>query len=332
MMIFNYSMNLIWISFIGLSSAANVIEEIFLQQKDVKKNPFDILKHEKRYSKFVAAIERFPDILHYLKCTKDNVTIFAPTDEAFGDLKSDTSTKWRQILQYHISNDSLGFDDLNDGALISTNLELESLSNTNQKLKVLERDREYYIGTDSRHTKISLEDKKEFPKGAIFSINNLLIPPSSLVDQPLVAEITQSLWTFYMAIQHAGLEEIYKNMQGLTIFAPTDDAFALLGDEIIDFLFSAAGKLILQQMLYYHIIPPQENPIYTMDMKEAGGYYRSMFMGKTIQCKKLKAAEKSLIIVNQKSSVVYQDVLGSNGVMHVVDRVLLPFSIPQYEK
>lgn len=326
-------MNLLWILLAGLSSAAHVIEEMFLQLADVKKNPFDILKHEKRYSKFVEAIEKVPDILHYLKCTQDKLTIFAPTDEAFGNLKTDASTTWKQILEYHISNDSLDFDDIaDDEYLISTHLEMESLSKTNQKLKVLERDREYYIGTDARHTKISWQNKKKFPKGAIFSIKNLLIPPSSLVDQPLIAEIPYSLWTFYMAIQHAGLEDIYKNMQGITIFAPTDDAFALLGEDIIGFLFSAAGKFILQQILYYHIIPPQDSPIYTTDMKETGTNYRSMFMGKTIECKKLRASEKSIIIVNQKSNVVYKDVLGSNGVMHVVDRVLLPFSIPMFEK
>lgn len=295
------------------------------------KSPLDILKKNHEFSKFVDALENYPDLIDYVKHLKTDTTIFAPTNEAFDKCADHDYSSLKAILKYHIVTIKLQKEDFEDGRLVKTKLILEGLKNGPQRLKILMKDHEFYVGNDFYHTKVTFHDSKEFGKGIIYAISNLLIPPTNVRDQILISHIPTTLFTFYTALNYAELTEIVVNMEGISVFAPSDDAFASLDETILKYLFSPLGKPVLRALLLFHIIPPQDIPIYTDEISANILCYRTLLMGKTITLEKRTFPDTSVVIVNKNAHVIYSNVLCSNGVIHVIDRLLLMFDIANAE-
>jgi uncharacterized surface protein with fasciclin (FAS1) repeats len=123
-----------------------------------------------------------------------------------------------------------------------------------------------------------------------------------------------NLKTLVAAVKAADLVETLKGKGPFTVFAPTDDAFAKLPKDTIDDLLKPQNRAKLAKILTYHVVPGK---ITASDIK---GKKTNV---KTVEGSKLAVdSEKGVRVNNAK--VVEADIIASNGVIHVIDTVLMP--------
>ena len=132
--------------------------------------------------------------------------------------------------------------------------------------------------------------------------------------------------TLVVAVKAAGLVETLEGKGPFTVFAPTNEAFAKLPAGTVDTLLKPENKATLVKILTYHVVPGKVEAGDLVKMITAGNGSATL---KTVQGETLTATLKgsSVIITDQKGDlamVTIADVNQSNGVIHVVDTVLLP--------
>ena len=122
--------------------------------------------------------------------------------------------------------------------------------------------------------------------------------------------------TLVAAVQAAGLVDTLKSEGPFTVFAPTDEAFADLPEGTIESLLEPANKDQLVSILTYHVIPGK-----VMSADIAG----KELMVESVQGSKIEVNATSGVKVDD-ASVVTADIETSNGVIHVIDKVIMPAS------
>ncbi len=146
-------------------------------------------------------------------------------------------------------------------------------------------------------------------------------PPSPLPDALTgniieVANQSGEFSTFVNLVQEAGLTMKLEGPGPFTVFAPTDDAFAALPEGTTSQLLEPANRGDLVSLLEYHILPGNV----TADEIAADGPAPATVDGRAL---KLSASESGSVMVGD-ATVVTADIMASNGVIHVVDKVLTP--------
>ncbi len=132
--------------------------------------------------------------------------------------------------------------------------------------------------------------------------------------------------TLVAAVKAAGLVETLSGPGPFTVFAPTNEAFAKLPAGTVDTLLKPESKDALTKVLTYHVVSGKMSAADLMAAIDAGG---GKAMLKTVQGEELTAAKAGAGIdltdaKGGKSMVTIADVNQSNGVVHVVDTVLMP--------
>ncbi len=120
--------------------------------------------------------------------------------------------------------------------------------------------------------------------------------------------------TLVAAVQAAGLVDALKGPGPLTVFAPTDAAFAKLPEGTLDSLLKPENVDQLKAILLYHVV---SGKVMSGDIK--GEVTPATLQGATLD---VKASAGGVMVNNAK--VVGADVVASNGVIHVIDTVVLP--------
>ena len=126
-----------------------------------------------------------------------------------------------------------------------------------------------------------------------------------------VASGAGSFGTLVAAVQAAGLVETLKGEGPFTVFAPTDEAFAKIPKEQLDALL--ADKAALTKVLTYHVVPGK---VMAADVTNAS-------TAKTVEGGSLSIDTTDGVTVDG-ARVVQTDILASNGVIHVIDTVIIP--------
>lgn len=134
-------------------------------------------------------------------------------------------------------------------------------------------------------------------------------------DLVAVASGAENFKTLVAAVKAAGLVETLQGKGPFTVFAPTDEAFAKLPAGTVESLLKPENKEKLAAILKYHVVPGKvlAADVKTMEAKTAQG-----------QSVKLKVSEAGVTVDNAK--VTKTDLLAENGVIHVIDSVILPNS------
>ncbi|MEE4602562.1 MAG: fasciclin domain-containing protein [Desulfobacteraceae bacterium] len=120
--------------------------------------------------------------------------------------------------------------------------------------------------------------------------------------------------TLVAAVQAAGLAETLKGEGPFTVFAPTDDAFAKLPAGTLDDLLKPENKDKLAAILTYHVVSGKVMAKDVMTMKEA----------KTVNGQSVMVSMDADTVMIDNAKVVNADIECSNGVIHVIDTVILP--------
>lgn len=139
--------------------------------------------------------------------------------------------------------------------------------------------------------------------------------PSFAADTDIVdtAVGAGSFTTLVAAVQAAGLVDTLKGEGPFTVFAPTDDAFAALPAGTVDDLLKPENKETLIKVLTYHVVPGK---VMSTDLSNG-------MKAATVEGSEVTIATEGGVKVND-ANVTTADIEATNGVIHVIDAVLLP--------
>ena len=139
-------------------------------------------------------------------------------------------------------------------------------------------------------------------------------------DQPDVVDTAvqaDGFDTLVSLVQQAGLVETLKGEGPFTIFAPTDEAFAALPEETLNALTDPENRDQLVNVLTYHVVPGNVMASQVTQIEEAATV-QGQAIGISVQ-------DGNVMLSGQNTATVIQtDITASNGVIHVIDTVLLP--------
>ncbi len=128
-----------------------------------------------------------------------------------------------------------------------------------------------------------------------------------------LAASTESLSTLVAAVRAAGLVETLQGDGPFTVFAPTNDAFAALGEATLRSLLRPQNRDRLRAILTYHVVP---------------GRFTAAAIGRVDELETANGESLSIGIRINDARLVATDIDASNGIVHVIDRVLLPREMP----
>jgi uncharacterized surface protein with fasciclin (FAS1) repeats len=238
-------------------------------------------------------------------------TVFAPTDEAFaklpegtveGLLKPENIEQLKAILLYHVVEGKVMAADVS-GISSAT-----ALSGKDLTVKVDMGN--VYIN----ESKVVLADV-EASNGVIHVIDAVLLPPAELSDIVDTAVADGRFTTLAAALQAAGLVETLKGEGPFTVFAPTDDAFAKLPAGTVETLLKPENLEQLKSILLYHVVAGKVMAADVVTLTSADAV-----SGAQISIK----IQDGKVYLNETIQVIITDIETSNGVIHVIDAVLLP--------
>ncbi|MBO6513558.1 MAG: CIA30 family protein [Phycisphaerales bacterium] len=242
----------------------------------------------------------------------EQVTIFAPTDDAFAQLPSETvefltseegKDTLQSILAYHIVPGSLRSSDLLNRRTLRT-LNGQTLDiQTNQGLSI--------SGANFQVTDAA------FDSGTVHVIDSVLIPQSKSILE--LASHTDELSTLATAIETAGIGDQLSNENGpWTVFAPLNSAFASLPHGVLDNLLKPENRAQLIDVLGLHVIPGRISSADLLTNKRARSYFGNP-VEFTLRNGKIEV---------QGARIVAADIQAANGVIHLIDGVITKPSAP----
>lgn len=132
-------------------------------------------------------------------------------------------------------------------------------------------------------------------------------------DLVAVASSNESFTTLVAAVKAAGLVDTLQGDGPFTIFAPTDEAFAALPAGTVESLLKAENRDQLIAILTYHVVPAK---VMAADVKSG--------KAPTVNGSQIEVKVKDGTVMINDATVLTTDVMASNGVIHVIDRVILP--------
>lgn len=162
-----------------------------------------------------------------------------------------------------------------------------------------------------------LESKMK--KTIISAVAGLMVSVSALAGS-MKADIVETaseagtFKTLLTAAQAAGLVDTLKSDGPLTVFAPTDEAFAKLPAGTVEMLLKPENKDQLASVLTYHVIPGKVMASEVTDMS----------MAKTVQGDSVDFRVMGDKVMIDQAQIVATDIQASNGIIHVIDSVILP--------
>ena len=234
-------------------------------------------------------------------------TVFAPTDDAFAAAGIDLTTfdtdeenaTLVDILTYHVYAGSVEAAEVTDG-MTATMLNGDDATFTVTNESVM-------IGDAT----VTMADVMA-SNGIIHVIDKVLMPPADLVDIPTVAQGTGIHDSLVAAVIQAELLSTLQGEGPFTVFAPTDDAFAAAGVDLAA-LDNDEGKAVLTDILLYHVVSGAVPSSAVTDGLVAAA----------VNGDDLTFSVGDGVMVND-ANVVLADVMASNGIIHVIDKVLIP--------
>ena len=235
-------------------------------------------------------------------------TVFAPTDDAFSaagvDLSNFNSEEeiaaLADILTYHVVSGSVLSTDLTDG-MVAPAVNGDNLSFTVNSDGVMVNDANV-ISADVTAS-----------NGVIHVIDSVLMPPADLVDIPSVASSTGIHTALVAALSTANLVTTLEGTGPFTVFAPTDDAFTAAGVDLSTY-DTPEEIASLADILTYHVVA---GAVKSTDLTDG-------MMAQALNGDNLSFTVNSDGVMVNNANVISPDVMASNGVVHVIDAVLIP--------
>lgn len=269
-----------------------------------------------QFSVLAGALER-TGLDEVLDRATSRFTVFAPTDEAFAnsglDIGSFSDEQLRNVLLYHVISDNvLRAVEITDGdtELGSSNVTGPgdaalplNLNNAGGTLSV--------GGTFSTVTASVTSEDIEAVNGVIYTIDNVLLPPT-IADR---ATLDGRFTTLLSLLERVGLDETIMGEGTFTVFAPTDDAFANA-----DINPAVLTDDQVRALLLYHVLGSE---VTAGDIPDGNSFATTLSQGGPDSTMlSLFIDNSDNVTINGDAEVIETDFIGSNGVVHAIDQVL----------
>jgi len=235
-------------------------------------------------------------------------TVFAPTDAAFAKLpagtvetllKPENRDRLVQILTYHVVPGKVLARDVVKIKNAGT------VAGPRAKVKV-DGGKVFIDQAQVVKTDIACSN------GVIHVIDEVIIPTDKTI--PQVATEAGTFNTLLAAVKAAGLVDVLSSKGPFTVFAPTDEAFAKLPKGTVESLLKPENQKKLVEILTYHVVPGRVYSDQVVELSEA-----PTVLGRNVPV----AAAKGRVTVGG-ADVVAVDIDAANGVIHVIDEVMIP--------
>jgi transforming growth factor-beta-induced protein len=243
---------------------------------------------------------------------KGSFTVFAPTDKAFSKLPKETVVnllkpenrdELQAILTYHVLPGSV---DLAAGLSAKQAKTLQGA--------------ELKVGFSEGKVRVNdaaiIDADIRCSNGIIHVIDSVILPPKSANDIASVAKKAGSFNTLLAAVKIAGLDKALTGDQPITVFAPTDDAFAALPKGTVESLLKPKNREKLISILTLHTVSGKISAGDALNAKKA-----TALSGGALEF----GIIDGLFKVNG-ATIVKTDIICDNGIIHVIDAVILPES------
>jgi len=235
-------------------------------------------------------------------------TVFAPTDEAFAALPEGTlealladPEQLQAVLLYHVVAGEVPAADV-------VNLD-EAETVQGEPVAIRTNMGNVYLNDEAQ---VILPDVAA-SNGIIHVIDTVLLPPSLQAQDIIdVAVADGRFTTLATALTEAGLVETLQGEGPFTVFAPTDEAFAALPEGTLEALL--ADREQLSAVLLYHVVPGEVLAADVVQLTEA-----ETAQGEPVTIR----VEGNRVFIND-AEVIITDIEASNGVIHVIDSVIVP--------
>jgi len=239
-------------------------------------------------------------------------TVFAPTNEAFAavppaELKYllNNKTALTAVLEYHVASGKVLSTDLSNGE------EIPTLQGENVTVTITSTTNETSVKIDNATVTTA---NVEASNGVVHIIDQVMIPPGFTA--PTIPELAAAanLTTLVAAVTAAKLGATLSGAGPFTVFAPTNEAFAALPDGVLTALLKPANIADLVKVLEYHVVSGE---VLRTDLKNGQ------------EVKTLEGQDVNITIAGSNVSVnaakvIEANVFAVNGVVHVINSVLLP--------
>ena len=239
-------------------------------------------------------------------------TVFAPTDDAFAALPDglvaallEDIPTLRQVLLYHVVA-----GDVRSGAVVGLD---EAPSIQGEMIDISVNRGSVYVN-QAQVVDVDIDTSN----GVIHVIDQVIVPPSIDVARLIMPDIVDTavadgrFSTLVAAIQAAGLEETLRGNGPFTVFAPTDAAFAKLPAGTVQSLL--ADIPTLTDILLYHVVSGDVMASDVVGLSSAA----------TVQGQPVAVSVSDGMVYINDAQVIITDVKASNGIIHVIDSVIIP--------
>ncbi len=239
---------------------------------------------------------------------KGPFTVFAPTDEAFEKLppgtvetllKPENKSKLAGILTYHVVPGSVTANQV---------VELKGATTVNGQRVDIKVDGSTVMVDGARVTATDIQ----CDNGVIHVIDSVILPADKTI--PETASAAGTFSTLLAAAKAAGLAETLGSEGPFTVFAPTDEAFAKLPAGTVESLLKPENKQKLVDVLTYHVVSGR---VYSDDALNAKS-------AKTLEGSSVSVRVSGTDAFINEAKLLATDLDASNGVIHVIDSVLMP--------
>ena len=269
---------------VAKNGVIHVIDEVLLPPGDI----IEVATAAGKFSKLAGALTA-AGLVESLK-GEGPFTVFAPTDDAFAKLSSaPTGDALKNVLLYHVIDGTLGPVDLKEGGAAMTLAGSPVLFSLAGDAKI----------NDAKITTTNVVAKN----GVIHIIDTVIVPPKD--DIVATASAAGTFTKLAAALTSADLVSALQAKGPFTVFAPTDDAFAKLS--------SVPSGDALKNVLLYHVV---EGAIGSGNLK--AGMVPTLLKDKSL------TIDLSSGVKVSSSAVTKANILTKNGIIHVVDNVLVP--------
>ena len=250
-------------------------------------------------------------------------TVFAPTNDAFaalpeGTLESllaDPEGALKDILLYHVVGSKV------DAAAVVELTEAETLNGAKVTIEVV--DGKVILNGSAEVTTTDLMANN----GIIHVIDAVILPPTepAASEEPpktkepaqtiaAIASADENFSTLVTALSEAKLVETLSGEGSFTVFAPTNDAFAALPEGTLESLL-ADPEGALKDILLYHVVGSKVDAAAVVELTEAETLNGAKVTIEVVDGK---------VILNGSAEVTSTDIMANNGIIHVIDAVILP--------
>ncbi|KAF2235953.1 beta-Ig-H3/fasciclin [Viridothelium virens] len=270
-----------------------------------------VLQGNSDLSTLTSTLQKFPSLLQSLG-SASNITILAPTNEAFNALFATPAGMAAQnddgllqaVLQYHVINGTYPASSIpSSGAFVPTLLTNSSYTNVTggQRVEGISQNGNVTFFSGGKATSNVTQADVKFDGGIIHVINAVLTVPANITSTAQASGLS----TLASALTQTNLLNTVNVLPDITVFAPTNQAFAAINSTI-----AMLSTQQLASVLEYHVI------------NGTVAYSTTLMDGETVPT--LNGATVKITLANggvkvNQATVTIADVLVANGVVHVID-------------